>query len=141
MKKGLIRFFVILALITSFQVFVQAQDQTQTQVQKKNQTKTLELPDYTKKPWQFFEKISDFSTYNHPEWTIKLRGNLYFDAVEYPKAKNLIIIILNDDNSPKYAEWLEEDKNNASIVIRGYDYKNEKWIYDKEIRRKKRKPA
>lgn len=135
MKKGLIQFFVILALVTSFQVLVRAQNQTQAQVQKKNRTKTPELPDYTKEPWQFFEKISDFSTYNHPEWTMNLHGNLY-ETDEYPKVKDLILVILNDDDNPVYAEWLKQNKNDGSIVVRGYEYKNGKWVYEKEVRRK-----
>ncbi len=130
-----IRLFVFLAILSLFTgITANAQNPTPSQPQDQGQEQLAKapLPDVSKAPYVKAESGAYYSIF-HSDWGI-LKGDLYVDNNEDPQ--NLIMVFSNEDGSKKYAEWMEFDAPASKATkrwIRGYNYKDGKWVFEKGV--------
>lgn len=107
---------------------------------------TPSLPDYTKDPYTIYVKnpqsfpngdCSRCSPIFHKDWGI-IPAKLYRDSKSESKDTiNWIMVFLNEDGTPRYAEWIEQtikDTPPGKIreTVRGYLFKDGQWVFEKE---------
>lgn len=117
--------------------------QTTSQTSDAKDAKSAELPDYLNPPFVFIEKGTS-PPFLRPELGT-LYGKVYTnDAVgaQTTEVGTQIIVVFytdNKDSKTVYAEWFTVEKDdrtpNATMKkarVVGYNYKNEKFVYDYE---------
>lgn len=123
MRSVFILFFAIAAFLSG-SVFAQ------TSVQ----TKAPDLPDFNKEPYflyryaaEIHSLVSDDQEPRAPE------GRLYADNKEEPsKGSNFIMLFVYQDGSIVYAEWMQLNEDRTGSIVRSYNLKDGKWVFDKE---------
>jgi len=133
MRRSIVFLTISLALLFgfNFDLFGQSKVQHETVIQtQEKDTKKPDLPDFNKA--SYYELLKDVvGSILHPDLG-ELFGTLYVDNEDVQKAHNGVMVFRTKDLKKIYLEWAYFNEDFTERILRGYNLKDDKWVFDKE---------